>query len=72
MSLCYLNLSYLPFVHLTVNRMKEHFDNVRSFDGQEVVDMHVFQLHKLEDLSPENLQKVTDLVGQKEAEDFIP
>ncbi|WP_411026652.1 hypothetical protein, partial [Salmonella sp. s54395] len=28
-------------------RMRDYVDNMRSFDGQEVVDMHVFQLHNL-------------------------
>ncbi|WP_411016053.1 hypothetical protein, partial [Salmonella sp. s51884] len=57
-----------------VARMRDYVDNMRSFDGQEVVDMHVFQLHNLEGLSAENIKKLTDLVSQekKDHEDFMP
>ncbi|XP_071850635.1 uncharacterized protein [Apostichopus japonicus] len=55
-----------------IARVRDYLDNMRSFDGQQVVDMHVFQTHNLDDLSPENLEKLTDLVETEKEDGFMP
>ncbi|XP_071852628.1 uncharacterized protein [Apostichopus japonicus] len=55
-----------------IARVRDYLDNMRSFDGQQVVDMHVFQTQNLDDLSPENLKRLSDLVEMEKEEDFMP